>query len=371
MSRGTLAIVLILCGTWAAAEQAVTPPPHPLHKIGDHWTPYQPPTEFPADANLYTIQPHDTLWDLAKKFLGNPYLWPQLWEKNKYISDAHWIYPGDPLVVGVKAKEVPATGAETTPSGQPATTATQAPATTEAAPAAQQGEAANLVPVGSEDDLYCFAYLADPNEKPKFTISSAEDIGQKEDFVTGDIVFISGGSEEGVKAGQEYFVVLPDHIVRHPATNAVLGRAVRYIGRLRVLCTQDHSSTAEIIAACDGIPIGSWLKPFEPMPIPMTVLTASATVCDQPNAKPKGYIIYSKDDDVSFGADHVVLIDLGDADQVAPGTVCTIYRDNPVKGMPRLLLGELAVLTTGQHWASAKIIRSSQYMGVGDRVEVK
>ena len=74
---------------------------------------------------------------------------------------------------------------------------------------------------------------------------------------------------------------------------------------------------------------------------------------------------------VSFGTDEVVMIDLGEADQLAPGSQAIIYRDNPVPGTPRLLLGELAVLTTGPHWASAKIIRSSGQMHVGDRVELK
>jgi len=52
----------------------------------------------PADAQqIHVIVKGDTLWALAGKFLGNPYLWPQIWEKNQYILDAHWIYPGDPL----------------------------------------------------------------------------------------------------------------------------------------------------------------------------------------------------------------------------------------------------------------------------------
>ncbi|MFI5143888.1 MAG: DUF5666 domain-containing protein, partial [Thermoanaerobaculales bacterium] len=106
MGRTTFAILAVLCCTWVAAEQADNPPPRPLHKIGDHWTPYEPPTEFPADVQVYTIQKGDTLWALAKKNLGNPYLWPQIWEKNKYIRDAHWIYPGDPLIIGPKTEEV-------------------------------------------------------------------------------------------------------------------------------------------------------------------------------------------------------------------------------------------------------------------------
>jgi nucleoid-associated protein YgaU len=75
----------------AAAAAAVNPPPKPLHKVGDHWTP-RAADRVPAGCRVYLIQPGDTLWDLAQKFLGNPYLWPQLWEQNTYIRDAHWIY---------------------------------------------------------------------------------------------------------------------------------------------------------------------------------------------------------------------------------------------------------------------------------------
>jgi LysM repeat protein len=370
MGRATFAILAVLCCSWAAAEQAVNPPPRPLHKVGDHWTPYEPPTQFPPDAQVYTIQKGDTLWALAKNYLNNPYLWPQLWEKNKYIRDAHWIYPGDPLVVGVKAEEV------TPPAPPPAAAPPVPPAATGqppgAAPVAGTGPAAGeLLPVGTEDDIYCFAYLDEKNTKPQLTIDSAEEIEYQDSYSTNDIVYLSGGEAEGVKAGQEYFIVLPAHKLFHPATGAVLGTVMRYVGQARVLCTQDHSATAEITASCDAIPIGAWLKPFDPIPIPMTVLTPPVTRCDMSSAKARGYIVYAKDDADAFGSDYVVLIDLGDADQVAPGTQCVISRDNPVPGAPRLLLGEAAVLTTGDHWASAKIIRAYGPLHVGDRVELK
>ena len=234
-----------------------------------------------------------------------------------------------------------------------------------------QGVPANLVAAGSEDGIYCFAYLDDKDARPQLTIKSAERIETEDNYSTDDIVYLSGGEQEGVKAGQEYFIVQPVRNLRHPATNAVLGKVIRYLGRARVLCTQDHTATAEIVASCDAIPIGAWLKPFEPIPIPMTVLTPPVDRCDPASTKARGYIVYSRDDEVTFGADEVVLIDLGEADQLAPGSQAIIYRDNPVPGTPRLLLGELAVLTTGSHWASAKIIRSSEPMHVGDRVELK
>jgi hypothetical protein len=332
----------------------------------------------PADAQIYIIQPGDTLWALAKQYLGDPYLWPQLWEKNTYIRDAHWIYPGDPLIVGVKTEVAPA---EQPPAAPAEGTGAAAGGTGQGEPTPAEGTggeggegmtpAGKLVPVGSEDDVYCFAYLDTEDAKPNLTLFSFEQLEFQEDSSTYDIVYISGGEAEGVKAGQEYFVSVPVRKLRHPHTGATLGLVVRQLGRVRVLCTQEHTATAEVLASCDAIPLGAWATPYEPYPVPMALLTAPLQICDPANDKTKGAIIYCRDDTEAFGADHMVMIDLGEADQVSPGTIFTIFRDNKVEGAPRTLLGELAVLLTGDHWATAKILSSSGPMRVGDRVELK
>ena len=104
--RTTVAIVILsfLVPGFLLA-QSVSPPPKPLRLVGDHWTPYDPPTELPEGVTVHMIEAGDTLWDLAARYLGDPYLWPQIWEHNPYILDSHWIYPGDPLVIGVQVVE--------------------------------------------------------------------------------------------------------------------------------------------------------------------------------------------------------------------------------------------------------------------------
>ena len=72
--------------------------------MGDHWTAWDPPEVGPE---AYIIQKGDTLWDLAGKWFGDPFLWPQVWDENRYILDSHWIYPGDPLVVPGQPTVVP------------------------------------------------------------------------------------------------------------------------------------------------------------------------------------------------------------------------------------------------------------------------
>ena len=41
----------------------------------------------------------DTLWSICKQYYGDPYLWPELWEMNKFITNPHWIKPGDVITL--------------------------------------------------------------------------------------------------------------------------------------------------------------------------------------------------------------------------------------------------------------------------------
>jgi hypothetical protein len=92
-----------------------------------------------AAPETHTVREGDTLWDLAKHYRGDPFLWPDLYRMNtSVVEDPHWIYPGEVLrlAAGDSVSAVPATDTpEPVTAPVAAAPADSAPADTAAAPA--------------------------------------------------------------------------------------------------------------------------------------------------------------------------------------------------------------------------------------------
>jgi hypothetical protein len=391
-------IALAIPATGLYAQKQSSVPPRDLHRVGEHWTAYNPPdpATYPAGSKTHEIKSGDTLWELADQYYGNAYLWPQLWESNTWITDAHWIYPGDVLLVTGEAGDA-AAATTTGASGELTEGALSAvsprddtlsgefggSAVDSGAVAARMTLDNRPLPLATEFDIYCYGYIGHPQEPMPNYIQSHEAVDvkyvprQKDgdrnagDAADGDLVYVAGGAETGLTAGETYMIVVPGELVNHPSTGELVGRHYNYAGQLRILCIEGNRSRAVVTQACREIPIGAKLKPLPQLPIPIARIPNMPQWCDAPSGRTNGFIVDTQSWDLGISTGNLVQVDLGSNDALEPGDFLTVYRPSPRADQPRQVLGQLGILTTQADTATAVVVTSRLEMHVGDQVEMR
>lgn len=355
----------------APPAEMPTAPPKNLKLVGDHWTPYSPPDpeSFPADATLHIIVPGETLWGLADLSYSNPYLWPQLWNENRYITDSHWIYPGDPLLMPARPVVVtqaggdearPTVPGEIVPQGQegaPPTTlepmpvpigenepeAVEEPLAAEepapdmpAEPVAQsssprvatttsQGHGRHQPQLVSESDVRCSGYIAEEGKRSDLFIAENDEAGY-DNVTIQTLVYLNRGQDDPrIQPGAEFSIVEREGKVLHPVSDKSQGYFIKRLGELRVLKVMGDTAVAAVTFACDEIRVGNELVALEYQHVPSRELPPFDRLRMERNGKPVGLVIHTRDTAVGVATGDTLQIDLGSEDGLNPGDFLTAF----------------------------------------------
>jgi hypothetical protein len=397
-----LAFLLVLPAPALAEEledgrvKGYVPPPTTLKKLGEgHWTPYDPPPP-PEDQRVHVVVKGDTLWDLSKAYYGDNYLWPVIWDANRWVTYSHWIYPGDPLVIPPHPTVVPdepPVPPEPTPEPRPEPEPEPEP---EPGPGPDSGAGAGapegpvLRPVADTSELYCSGLVVAEYPSDMYTVIGREQ-PYKEMQGTGDVVYLNAGRADGVTPGAVYSIVRQGDYVFHPETKKgkneyeqalsqkkkqgrkgknAYGVMVESIGRVKVLAVQETTSTAEIVFACDPLLKGDNAFLYEEVPVPLAELPELERWDDPVPSGPTGWVLYARDDIYATGQGHLISVDLGEAQGAQPGDMMVFYKERPAP-LPRTILGSGVVLRTSPVSSTVKIVESVRTVWIGDRVEMK
>ena len=376
----SLALAALSMAAIAAAQTAPAEKPAPEtaqvgpFEVAPHWTRYPDyPKSIPEGRAYYIVVKGDTLWDISGRFLGNPYLWPQIWEANPYIKKARLIYPGDPIFLpSVQLADAPAA---TTEAEDAAMSADQALAPL-ATPEWLDMDA--LINVASTDTVRFARYISASIEDESLRVLKMEaENGSPIIRVTAgtrEYLYLNRGASSGVKAGDLYSVHRRTRTIKHPATGKKVGYRIDTVGVVRILLVGESSSRAVVEAAGKDIRVNDYLRPLVEVESPLVkrrvVVEGGDLSLD--GSRSGGYVVDIDDNSIMAGNGITVGVDVGSGAGISVGKVITVFRmgdrSDPVQRRP---LGAAVIVAVRENFSVARMVYTREEVNVGDRVLVQ
>ncbi len=336
----TLVAALLLAGPWALprawADTVRLRPDHP---------------------ERYVVRPGDTLWDIAARFLQDPWRWPDIWQVNPQIRNPHLIYPGDILVLrwvdGKPRLELQRGRPVVKLSPQVRVSRTRRPVPT--------------IPAEAVRPFLARTAVAAPEELARAGYVVAMEEGRLVGG-TGHRVYVRALPQA---ADGRYRLLRQQRTYRGPG-GEVLGHEVVELARARLVQGGDPATLLLTRAFREVLPQDLVLPVGAESPLPPTF---------QPAAAPEGVrgrIVGLFDALSGVGRHQVVTVDLGRADGVEPGHVLAVYRQgervrDPRTGervrLPAQRAGLVMVFRSFQRLSYALVMDATRALHRGDRVQ--
>ena len=322
----------------------------------------------------YVVQKGDTLWDLASKYLTDPWRWPELWRNNKdQIKDPHWIYPGDVLILDRNAGTLTRQRGGVVMGGDPKDV--------KLSPTQRSSEVAKPIPMLPANVVEPFltrplvldVKVVDGKVQDGEALRNApEIIGSPDEryiLSTGDRVYIRGLSSDAV----DWNVFRQGEPLIDPDNGEVLGREAVFLGAARITRRGDPAE-AILRNVKKEVLRGDRLLAAERQPIANYLLS-------RPSKEVKGRVVSIFGGVNSAGQYSIITINRGSAAGLEAGSVLALYRQIPafvrkIEGQeepeklvaPPERFGLITVFKTTEKLSYAIVMEANRPISVGDHL---
>jgi len=264
----------------------------------------------PDHPERYTVVKGDTLWDIAGKFLKEPWRWPEIWKANPQVKNPNLIYPGDVLVLTYDAN------------GKPELRVLRnerfADKTVKLSPAIYSEPLEKAIPTIPPSVIQPFLTRPLVVNDRSLTDAGYITVGVDDNILLGKY---SQFYARGIKGepGALFYIFRPGEKFKNPDTGETLGLEAIYLGEARMIApgetaklevtdsTQEISPRDRLLPA----PEEGALPYYHPQPAPPGL---------------RGRILSALGGVAEVGSTRIVTVSLGTREGLAPGDVMRILR---------------------------------------------
>jgi hypothetical protein len=214
-------------------------------------------------------------------------------------------------------------------------------------------------------ELACGPAVSLTTVLPSLRVAGGQERG-KMLFAPGDAVIINGGSSQGVRAGQDYFVrrLVSDRFVA-PMPGGTQPQSIHTAGWIHVVDVRNDAAIATVTQACDGVIEGDYLEPFA-----LPVLPSSPGAIGEPDYANPGHVMLADDRRQMGGAGSLMVLDRGSDHGLRTGQALTIFRSTIGGGGPVFRVGRATAVIVGAETSLIRIDDSTDAVSVGDLVAI-
>ena len=295
----------------------------------------------PDHPKEYVVVKGDTLWDIAARFLRDPWRWPEIWQINPDIRNPHLIYPGDVIRLVYGAD------------GRPRLVLERGRPTVKLKPKIRitpLEQAIPTIPMEAIRQFLLYPRVVSAEELERAPYIVAQDGGSLVS-ASGDKVYVRGLDPE---AGTAYIVVRIGKPYRSPGARRkdILGYETLQIATAKVLSFGDPS-TVQLDETSREILIGDRLFPI--------VEEEKLEPYFQPHAPDfeiEGHIIAVLDGVSRIGQYHTVVLDKGSRDGLETGHVLLVHQTGETIFDPQAPRGKRKIRLPNERAGTVMVVRT-------------